>query len=133
MVIKSEHLTVHSEIAMQKRKRTRQRGGGFTCATTIEKNLAPRYGPLPGLEFTNISPAASIMTSSKAGQGDDCAHVVEDVIDTLLIDNAVKGIGAESPSESIYTEMAWTPACDVLLRTYRELVHPKVCPPSTDD
>ena len=133
MVIKSERLTTHSGIAMQKRKRTRKRGSGLRCATTIEKNLAPRYGPLPGLEHTNIISAASVMTSSKAGLGDDCAFVIEADIEPHLIDNAVEGVGADSPSESIYTEMAWTPACDILLRFFREHVHPEVRPPSTDN
>ena len=117
---------------MQHRKRARKGGGEFTHATNIAKKLAPRHGPSSSFELPNFDPAVSVMTSSNAGAHDDCVQIVDDVIDTLLIDNAVKGVGAGSPSESIYTEMAWTPACDVLLQTYRK-AHPSVRPPSTDD
>lgn len=118
---------------MQQPKRARKGGGDrLTYATSIAKKLAPRYGPSSSFEFPNIDPAVSVMTSSIAGAHDDCVQIVDDVIDTLLIDNTVKGVEAGSPSESIYTEIAWTPACDALLQTYRK-AHPSVCPPSTDD
>lgn len=131
MVIDSRHLTIHSQIVMQKRKRARK-VGEFTSATNIAKKLPPRCGPSSNFELPNIDPAASVMTSSNAGPCDDCVQIVDDVIKTHLIDNTVGGVGAGSPSESIYTELAWTSACEVLLQTFQK-AHPSVRPPSTDD
>jgi len=73
------------------------------------------------------------MSSSNADPRDDSVQVVDGVIDALLIDNAVKSLGAESATEGIYTELKWTDACEDLLRTYREKIHPSVCPASNGE
>lgn len=71
------------------------------------------------------------MSFSNADPRDDSVQVVDGVIDALLIDNAVKSLGAESATEGIYTELKWTDACEDLLRTYREKIHPSVCQRAT--
>jgi hypothetical protein len=103
---------------MQHRKRARKGGSEFTHATNIAKKLTPRYSPSSSFKLPNFDLTVLVITSSNAGVHDNCVQIVDDVINTLLIDNIVKGIRAGSPSESIYTEMAWTPICDVLLQTY---------------
>lgn len=68
------------------------------------------------------------MASSNAGQPHNFLEIVSDVIDTALIDNVVESLGKESATDGIYTQLEWTDACDHLLRTYREQIHPGVCP-----
>lgn len=72
------------------------------------------------------------MAPSNADPRHDTVQIVDDVIEASLIDNAVSSVGAGSATESTYTEMDWTPACEELLRTYREKIHPSVCPASKD-
>ncbi len=119
---------------MQHRKRARKGSGGLTYATTIAKKLAPRHGPSSSFELLSFDPAASVMTSSNAGPCDDYVQIVDDVIDTQLIDNTVGEMGAGSSIEKVYTELVWTSECEDLLRNYRERIHySSVCPPSTDE
>ncbi|KAI4264615.1 MAG: hypothetical protein L6R42_000277 [Xanthoria sp. 1 TBL-2021] len=66
------------------------------------------------------------MAPSNADHHHDSVQVVDDVIDASLIDNAVSSVGSGSATESTYTELDWTPACEELLRTYRENIHPSV-------
>jgi len=73
------------------------------------------------------------MLFSNADPRDDSVQVVDGVIDVLLIDNAVKSLGAESVTEGIYTELKWTDACEDLLRTYREKIHSSVCSASNGE
>ena len=52
-------------------------------------------------------------------------QVVDDMIDASLIDNAVSSVESGPATEGTYTEMDWTPACEELLRNYREKIHPR--------
>lgn len=72
------------------------------------------------------------MAPSNVDPSHDSVQVVDDVIDASLIDNAVSSVGSGIATESTYTEMDWTPACEELLRSYREKIHPSVCPVSED-
>ena len=64
---------------------------------------------------------------------DDSVQVVENVIDTCLIDNAVAEFPARSNTATgdMVTQIAWTPACEEIRKFYATNVHEKVC--SRDD
>ena len=66
------------------------------------------------------------MAPSNAESLNASVQVVDDIIDASLIDNAVSSVDSGLATESTFTEMDWTPACEELLRNYRERVHPSV-------
>lgn len=123
------HFTVGS--SMQCRRRI-QKGRGVACATDVAKRFTPRHGPSPSSNLCDIDRPTLAMAPSNADPRHDTVQIVDDVIDASLIDNAVSSVGAGSATESTYTEMDWTPACEELLRTYRERIHPSVYPASKD-
>lgn len=61
---------------------------------------------------------------------ENSVQVVENLIDTDLIDNAVAELqsGATSAADKITTRMDWTPACERLREFYATNVYPKVSP-----
>lgn len=73
------------------------------------------------------------MTSNTVDPSPDVVQIVNDIIDNILIDNAVKSVERGSTTESTYTEMKWTSACEELLRTYREKIHLSVRPASKNN
>jgi len=127
----ADNLQFTAGSSMQHRRRI-QRGRGVACATDVAKRFTPRHGPSPSFHLCDINRVTSAMAPSNADPRDDSVQVVDDVIDASLIDNAVSSVGAASATESTYTEMDWTSACEELLRTYREKIHPSVCPASKD-
>lgn len=76
--------------------------------------------------------APSDMASSTADVQHDFLQIVDGVIGASLIDNVVKSLADESAAQAIYTEFKWTTACEDLLRTYREQIHPNVYRASSD-
>lgn len=59
---------------------------------------------------------------------EDSVQVVENLIDSDLIDKAVAELqlGVTPAKDDITTKMDWTPACEKLREFYVTSVHPKV-------
>ncbi|KAI4167667.1 MAG: hypothetical protein LQ343_007021 [Gyalolechia ehrenbergii] len=103
-----------------------RRRRGRRYATGIAKKLMPHYGPSPSFGFCDMKSAPSDMASSTADVQHDFLQIVDGVIGASLIDNVVKSLADESAAQAIYTEFKWTTACEDLLRTYREQIHPNI-------
>lgn len=104
----------------------------YTCATDIMKKVPPRRGPSSNSEHNNFDPATLAMSVSSETY-DDWVQVVEKVIDTRLIDDAVEGfsLGSNIATDKITTTIGWTAAYEKIRQFYVLEVHEKVC--SKDD
>ena len=103
----------------------------YTCATDIMKKVPPRH-PSSNSKHNSFDRATSAMSASSETY-DDSVQVVEKVIDTRLIDNAVAEFPARpnTATGDMTTGIAWTPACEEIRKFYATEVHEKVC--SKDD
>ena len=104
-----------------------QRRRVVACAADIARTLTPRHGPSPKFGLCDIHRVSLAMASSDTEPLHAFVQVVDDMIDASLIDKAASSCEAGPATESTYTEMNWTPACEELLRFYRERIHPTVC------
>ena len=118
---------------MQRRKRARKGSGRLISATSIAKKLAPRNNTLTNFGLPNINPAASVIIPSKPELSDDSMQIVDDIINIILIDNAIESIGLVIGTYSIYTELNQTPECEALFRTYRDKIYKSIYPPNTNN
>jgi len=90
---------------------------------------SPARDPSIKSKHTSIDRKTPDMSSSSEVY-ENSVQVVENLIDSDLIDNAVAELqsGTTSATDEITTRMNWTPACERLREFYATNVHPKVSP-----
>ena len=113
----------------QQYRSVRKRGGPMS-PTSVAKRFTPHHRPSSSSKLRDYGPCPLAMASSNVSPPHDSLQVVNDVIEASQIEKAVKSLEDDSAAEGIYTEFKWTGACEDLLRTYRERIHPRVCPAS---
>ncbi len=94
----------------------------------------PRRGPSTKSEHIIFDPMTPAMSAS-CETYEDSVQVVENLIDSDLIDKAVVELqsGVIPAKEDITTKMEWTPACERLREFYVTNVHPKVYASTTSN
>ena len=118
-------VTYYPIVSLQMDHLVRQEHGRGKCYGSHE----PRRDPSIKSKRTSIDQKTPDMSSSSEVY-ENSVQVVENLIDSDLIDNAVAELqsGATSATDEITTRMNWTPACEKLREFYATNVHPKVGP-----
>ncbi len=91
------------------------------------KKFTPHHGSPLTFESTNFHQATSTMSASSE-RYEDSVQILENVLDTGLLERAAAGLhaGSRTAPDAVTTTLDWTSACEELLAYFREQVHPKV-------